>query len=74
LIHKADKDLHLWVLAMGKRFRVRAITTEVDEANDFMRKHEETALIACFGPFNVIANKYEGIKHNGNDGNGNDAV
>lgn len=60
--YQAKPDDHLWVTSMGKKFRVRCVTTEIDEANDYMEKHEETALIACFGPFNVIANKYEGIK------------
>lgn len=47
---------------MGKRFRVRAISDTENEANDYMERHDETALIACFGPLNVIANKYEGEK------------
>ena len=52
----------LWIYSMGKRFQVRAITTTIEEANSYMERHDETALIACFGPFNVIANKYEGIR------------
>jgi hypothetical protein len=60
--HQAKPDEHLWLYSMGKRFRVRAITTSDEEANSFMDTHSDTALIACFGPFNVIANCYEGIK------------
>ncbi|HWF62917.1 MAG TPA: hypothetical protein VN666_21775 [Nitrospira sp.] len=61
--HASAKDGEtLWIYAMGKRFQVRAITTTVNSANEFMDKHEETALIACFGPFNIIANKYEGVR------------
>ncbi len=60
--HQAKSHEHLWVTSMSKKFRVRAITTTVDEANDFMETHHDTALIACFGPFNIIANVYEGIR------------
>jgi hypothetical protein len=60
--HTAKAHEQLWVYSMGKRFRVRAITDSVDEANAFMESHRETALIACFGPFNVIANQYAGIR------------
>jgi hypothetical protein len=47
---------------MGKRFQVRAITTTTEEANAYMERTPEAALIACFGEFNVIANQYEGVK------------
>lgn len=50
----------LWVYSMGKRFLVRAVTDTTEEANAYMEQHPETALIACFGPLNIIANKYEG--------------
>lgn len=60
--HTATPSEHLWITSMGKKFRVRAITDSVDEANSFMDSHSETALIACFGPFNIIANKYEGVR------------
>lgn len=63
MTHAASKDEQLWIFSMGKRFRVRAITNTVDEANRFMERHTETALIACFGPFNVIANQYEGVRN-----------
>ncbi len=62
MIHIAKEHEELWIFSMGKRFRVRAITDSVDEANQYMERHSETALIACFGPFNVIANQYEGVK------------
>jgi hypothetical protein len=62
MIHAASKDEHLWVSSMGKKFRIRAISDSVDEANRFMERHDEATLIACFGPFNVIANQYEGIR------------
>lgn len=62
LIQHASTTEELWIYSMGKRFRVRAITTTVDSANTFMEKHPDTALIACYGPFNIIANTYEGVR------------
>jgi len=62
MTHQASKDEHLWVTSMGKKFRVRSITTTVAEANAYMESHPDTALIACFGPFNIVANVYEGIR------------
>lgn len=60
MIYCARENDQLYIFSMGKRFAVRALTTTDDEANSFMERHPQTALIACFGPFNVIANKYEG--------------
>jgi hypothetical protein len=67
MTHAAKAHEHLIVFSMGKRFRVRAITDNVDEANAYMQRHSETALIACFGPFNVIANQYSGIRDTDRD-------
>lgn len=60
MMHVAKTDEHLWIYSMGKRFRVRAIADSDAQVNAYMEQHEETALIACFGPFNIVANKYEG--------------
>ena len=62
MIHIAKPHEELWVFSMGKRFMVRAISDSESEANKYMENHTDTALIACFGPFNVIANQYAGIK------------
>ena len=62
MTHTAKESEELWIYSMGKRFMVRAITDSVDEANAYMERHTDTALIACFGPFNVIANQYEGVR------------
>jgi hypothetical protein len=62
LIQHASTSEVLWIHSMGKRFQVRAITTTVESANEFMEKHPDTALIACYGQFNIIANTYEGVK------------
>lgn len=62
MTHTAKAYELVYVFSMGKRFRVRAITTSDAEANLYMERHPETALIACFGPFYIIANQYEGLK------------
>lgn len=62
MTHSARIHEQLWIYSMGKRFRVRAITTTDAEANSFMESHRDTALIACFGEFCVIANQYEGVR------------
>lgn len=62
MIHTAKVGEELWVHSMGKRFQVRAIADTVAEANAYMERNHTTALIACFGPFNVIANQYAGVK------------
>jgi hypothetical protein len=67
MIHAAKQHEQLWIYSMGKRFQVRAIADTVTEANNFMERHTETALIACFGPFNVIANQYAGIRQEDSD-------
>jgi len=62
MLHTAKADEHLWIYSMGKRFRVRAIANTDAESNDFMEGHRDTGLIACFGPFNVIADLYAGVR------------
>lgn len=62
MIHQAKPDEHLWVHSMGKRFRVRAVTTSDEESNTFMERHPDTGVIACFGPFQITANFYEGLR------------
>ena len=58
--HTAKPGEVLWLCSMGKRFQVTAIFTEEAEANAHMETHDDQAVIACFGPFIVLANKYEG--------------
>jgi hypothetical protein len=72
MIHFAKPHEHVWIESMGKSFRVRAISTTVDEANAFMARHDEAVLIACFGEFNIIANQYEGLRHSDKKGLTND--
>ena len=61
MIHHAKESELIWVCSMGKKFLVRAISDTDEEANKFMENHTDTALIACFGPFNIIANQYAGV-------------
>ena len=67
MTHAAKAHEHVIILSMGKRFRVRAITDNVYEANVYMERHSETALIACYGPFCLIANTYSGIRYTDKD-------
>jgi hypothetical protein len=58
-MHASTTEI-LWIYSMGKRFRVRAITTSDEQSNTFMNSHTDTAIIACYGPFQLIANLYAG--------------
>ena len=57
------KDDYLLIYSMGKRFRVTAIFTSENDANAYMEKHEEAALIAEHKPFLFIASKYDDGKN-----------
>lgn len=46
---------------MGKKFRIRAVADTVDEANEYMERHSDAALIACIGKLCMIANQYSGM-------------
>ena len=61
MIHVATHEEHLWVYSMGKRFRVFAIADTDEEANKYCERHDRAAVIACWGPLVIIANKYEGV-------------
>jgi hypothetical protein len=58
--HIAKAEEHLWVYSMGKRFRVMGIFEGDAGANAYCEKHDSAAVIACFGTFVIVANKYEG--------------
>jgi hypothetical protein len=49
----------LYVYSMGRKFRVLAIFTTDAEANAYMVKHEEAAVIACYGELVILASKYD---------------
>ena len=59
MIHIAKESERLYVSSMGKEFRVLAISDSVEQANLYMERNNRAALIACFGAFNIIADKYE---------------
>ena len=56
-IMAADESLHIY--SMGKRLRVTAIFSDYAEANTYMDKHDDQAVIASFGPFVLLANMYD---------------
>ena len=58
--HTAKDGENLYVYSMGKRFRVIGIFDTDTAANTYCAKHDAAAVIACFGPFIIVANKYEG--------------
>lgn len=59
MIYKSKPGEQLHIYSMGKRLRVIAIANDTDEANRFMAEHDEAAVIACLGPFILLANKYD---------------
>ncbi len=60
MTHIAKKDEKLWVYSMGKRFQITAIFTDLDESNAYMAmaNHRDESVIACFGPFIFLADRY----------------
>lgn len=59
MIHRSNAAERLLIRSMGKNLRVTAIATTDDEANEYLRRHKDEAVIACFGPFVLMANKYD---------------
>lgn len=49
----------LYVQTMGKQLRVTALFASDDEANDYMERHRDEGVVACFGPFVILANLYD---------------
>lgn len=58
LSHKATRDEKLFIASMGKKLRVTAIFTDDEAANSHMARSDD-AVIAVFGPFIFLANKYD---------------
>lgn len=58
-VHKSTPDEKLYIRSMGKSLRIIAIATSDDEANAFMEHNDGAAVIACFGPFVLMADKYD---------------
>lgn len=58
--HLAKSHEDLYIYSMGKRFRVTGIFTDEASANSHMERNSNDAVIACFGPFILLAEKYTG--------------
>lgn len=57
--HIAKQDDKLYIYSMGKRLRVTAVFSDDESANAHMARHSDDAVIACFGQFVFLANKYD---------------
>ena len=57
--HLTKEHELLYVFSMGKKLRVTAIFDNADEANAHMERHRDDAVIAVFGAFIFLANKYD---------------
>jgi hypothetical protein len=57
--HITTDTENLYVRSMGKLLRVVAMFDNDDDANKYMENHDETAVVACFGSFVLLANKYD---------------
>ena len=53
------KDEILLLNSMGKTFRVRAIFTDTDAANEYMERNSDTGCIAEFSPYIFVADLYQ---------------
>lgn len=49
----------LYVRSMGKLLRVTAVFGSDDDANAYMAKHQDDAVLACIGPFILLANRFD---------------
>jgi len=58
LHHITKQDDKLFIYSMNKRLRITAIFTDDESANKHMEKTDD-AVVACFGPFVFLANKYD---------------
>lgn len=54
-----DDTEFLYVRSMGKLLRVTAVFTSDQEANSFMAKNNSQGIVACFGPYILLANVYD---------------
>jgi hypothetical protein len=56
---KLNPDQKLFIYSMGKRLRITAIFHGDDDANAYLERHSDEAVIACADPYVFIANKYD---------------
>ena len=64
-IHKPKGNESVWIFSMGKRFAITAICDSVDDANLHCERNKDAAVIAEFGGLVICANRYAGIRPNG---------
>jgi hypothetical protein len=57
--YKTDETEHFYIYSMGKRLRVIAYALSVADANFYMEKHDEAAVVACFGELVLMADKHD---------------
>jgi hypothetical protein len=50
----------LYVRSMGKALRVLAVFTDNDECNAYCARVDKAAVVAEFGPFIFVADRYDG--------------
>jgi hypothetical protein len=48
--------------SMGKSFKVTAMFDNTEETNEWLAKNRDHGVIACFGPFVIVANIYDAGK------------
>jgi len=53
------QDVQLYCKSMGKQFRLMAIADNDDEANLYMERHDEAAVIAEFSGLIFLASRFE---------------
>ena len=56
---KLAKEHMMYFRSMGKAFRITAIFTDMDQANDYMEKNRDEGLIAEVAPYLFLANLYD---------------
>jgi hypothetical protein len=59
IAHKLKPEETLYVRSMGKALRVLAVFDNDAAANAYMEKHDEAAVVACFGPLILLADKHD---------------
>lgn len=59
MVRKFTSTEHVYIRSMGKLLRITAIATSDDEANSFMSKNDEAAVVADCGGFVFMADRYD---------------
>jgi len=59
MIHQMTETETLYVRSMGKALRLLAIADNDDDANRYMSRNDRAAVVACFGPLVLMADKHD---------------